>query len=96
MAETPVTNRTKLDVALTLQELWAVTEATKPTDDDKWLVVRGAEAALLVAEGYARGFYDRGDFDDGMIKILAKELSKVVRSYRTARSEGRHPWEEGR
>ena len=94
MAETPVTGRTKLDVALTLQELWAITQNTKPTHDDKWLVVRGAEAALYVAEGYARGFYDRTGFEGKLPKILAEDLTKVVKDYRTARREGRAPWEE--
>lgn len=97
MAENPVTKRTKLDVAMTLQELWAVTQNTQPTDPDKWLVVRGAEAALYVAEGYARGFYDRTDFsEDGkMVQILAKELTRIVKSCRAAVAEGRKPWEEG-
>ena len=90
-----VTKRTKLDVAETLDELYRTTLATKGRSRDGYLLARGAEAAMRVASGYARGSYDSPVFNDTaeMVSSLSAHLRAEKMNIDLYDEHGIVPWE---
>lgn len=92
-----VTKRTKSDVAETLDELYRTTLATKGRSRDGYLLARGAEAAMCVAAGYARGGYDSSEYNDiaEVVSSLSAHLRAAKMNIDLYDGHGIVPWKEG-